>query len=465
MASFIAVVDTTIVSIALPSIRHSLGFSTSSLQWVLNAYALTFGGLLLLLGRVGDLYGRRRLFTSGLLVFGAGSLLCGLSWDPGSLIAGRFLQGVGAAAFVPASLSLLTFMFTEESERSRAIGIYGAMAALGFVMGMVGGGLITELWGWRWVFLVNIPVVLLTLIPSFRVLKESRQEEGPRHVDVYGALTVTVGLILVIYALSTATERGWLSGVTILAAAAAACFLIAWVIIETRQEAPLVPLSIVTEKPVLVPNAAIAFQSMVGIAWLYILTLYFQEVLDKGALATGMLFAPMTIASVIAAPVGGRLTSSVGPRATAASGLALVAAGVGIMIVGLSKDGAVALVVAGMVVGEAGFMLSNVSLTVAATSAIGADRGGMAAGLLNTSIQLGSGWGLGVVAAVVAATLPAEGRIDPDVYSGALRWGLFTCVCFCTVGLLLVLMGLPRPRARSSPDPVAQLGSGAGGIS
>jgi MFS family permease len=202
---------------------------------------------------------------------------------------------------------------------------------------------------------------------------------------------------------------------------------------------------------VLIPNAAIAFQSMVGIAWLYLLTLYFQEVLDKGALATGMLFAPMTIASVIAAPVGGRLTSSVGPRETAASGLALVAVGVGTMIVGVSTGGAVGLVVAGMVVGEAGFMLSNVSLTVAATNAIGADRGGMAAGLLNTSIQLGSGWGLGVVAAVVAATLPAGGGIDPDVYIGALRWGFFTCICFCAAGFFLAVLGLPAERPQSDP--------------
>jgi MFS family permease len=170
-ASFIAVADTTIISIALPSIRRSLGFSTSSLQWVLNGYALTFGGLLLLLGRVGDLFGRRRLFTAGLVVFGVGSLVCGAAWTPESLVAGRFLQGLGAAAFVPASLALLTAMFTEEFERSRAIGVYGAMAALGFVVGMVGGGLITELWGWRWVFFVNIPVVALTLIASFRFLK------------------------------------------------------------------------------------------------------------------------------------------------------------------------------------------------------------------------------------------------------------------------------------------------------
>ncbi len=450
-ASFIAVADTTIISIALPSIRRSLGFSTSSLQWVLNGYALTFGGLLLLLGRVGDLFGRRRLFTAGLVVFGVGSLVCGAAWTPESLVAGRFLQGLGAAAFVPASLALLTAMFTEEFERSRAIGVYGAMAALGFVVGMVGGGLITELWGWRWVFFVNIPVVALTLLPSFRVLEESRQHDGSRRVDVYGALTVTSGLVLLIFALSIAPERGWFSGTTLLTGAIGVGFLFAWVLVERRHQAPLVPPIVITKKPVLIPNAAVAFQSMVGIAWLYLLTLYFQEVLMKGAFSTGLLFAPMTISSVVAAPIGGRLVSYVGVRATAAWGLSLVGAGLGTMIAGLARDGSlIMLIIIGMVIGEAGFMLSNVSLTVAATSGIGNERGGLAAGLLNTSIQLGSGWGLGVVAAVVAAILPAGDKIDPDHYSAALRWGLFTCIGFCASGLILVLLGLPRLRSRDN---------------
>jgi EmrB/QacA subfamily drug resistance transporter len=444
-ASFIAVADTTIVSIALPSIRQSLGFSPSSLQWVLNGYALTFGGLLLLLGRVGDLYGRRRLFTIGLLLFGVGSLLCGAAWTPESLVAGRFLQGLGAAAFVPASLALLTAMFTEESERSRAIGVYGAMAALGFVVGMVGGGLITEFWGWRWVFFVNIPVVVLTLIPISSALEESRQRDDSRRVDIYGALTVTSGLVLVIYALSIAPERGWFSPTTILAAAIGIVFLVSSVFIESRHQAPLVPLSVITRKPVLIPNVAIAFQSMIGIAWLYLLTLYFQEVLMEGAFSTGMRFAPMTIASLVGAAIGGRLASQVGVRATAAWGLSLVGAGIGTMIVGMWGGASlILLVVLGMVIGEAGFMLSNVSLTIAATSSVGTERGGLAAGLLNTSIQLGSGWGLGIVAAVVSATLPASDRLDPDHYTGALRWGLFTCICFAASGLLLVLLGLPR---------------------
>jgi MFS family permease len=342
-------------------------------------------------------------------------------------------------------------MFTEESERSHAIGVYGAMAALGFVVGMVGGGVITELWGWRWVFLVNVPVVVLTLIASSRVLGESRQPNRSRRLDVHGALTVTSGLALIVYALSVAAERGWFSGTTILTGAIGLGFLVAWVFIERRQQDPLVPPSIITRKPVLIPNAAIAFQSMIGIAWLYVLTLYFQEVLMEGAFSTGVRFAPMTIASMVAAPIGGRLASQVGVRATAAWGLILVGTGLGTMITGMSSDGSlVMLVVVGMVVGEAGFMLSNVSLTVAATNGIGTEQGGLAAGLLNTSIQLGSGWGLGVVAAVVAAILPASDRIVPDSYTGALRWGLFTCVCFCASGLILVLQGLPRLDPRGS---------------
>ncbi len=230
-AFFIEVVDTTIVSIALPSIQRDLAFSTAGGQWVLNAYALVFGGLLLLFGRVADLHGRKRIFQLGLVVFTVGSLLAALASDPLFLIAGRFVQGAGAAAFVPASLSLMTAMFSNEDERGRAIGVYGAMAALGFVTRMVGGGIITELWGWRWIFFVNVPVAAVMLPAAARPTRSR------------GAAGRTV------------------------------------------------------------PNGAIALQSMVGIAWLYVLTLYFQDVLDEGALRTGLLFAPMTLAALVAAPL------------------------------------------------------------------------------------------------------------------------------------------------------------------
>jgi MFS family permease len=197
-----AVVDTTIVSIALPSIRRELHFTGADAGWILNGYALTFGGLVLLLGRAADLYGRRRLFMAGLALFGAASFVGGFAWEPWILVLARFIQGVGAAALVPASLSLLTAIFAEGGERNRAIGIYGAMAALGFVVGMVGGGVITEFLGWRWVLFVNVPVALVALVPTPATLPESRNENAPRSLDLAGALTATLGLGLLIYAIS-----------------------------------------------------------------------------------------------------------------------------------------------------------------------------------------------------------------------------------------------------------------------
>jgi EmrB/QacA subfamily drug resistance transporter len=440
-ASFMAVVDTTIVSIALPSIRHSLRFTTEGVQWVLNGYAVVFGGLLLLCGRLGDLYGRKRSFVLGLVVFGAGSVLAGAAWDPGSLVLGRLLQGAGAAAFVPASLSLLTSTFSEPSERSRAVSIYSAMAALGFVVGMVGGGLITELLGWRWIFFVNIPVALV-MITAAGVLTESTGKEAERRLDAWGAVTVTGGVLLLIHALTSVPSHGW-SGRTLLAGAVALLLLTAFVLVELRAAAPLVPLALVARRAVLVPNAAIAFQSMIGIAWLYLLTLHFQEVEGRGPPVAGLLFIPMTVASVAATPVGGRLVRRIGARSTAAIGLVGVATGLAAMAVAMDPARPLLLVLAGMAVGEAGFMLSNISLTVAGTEALDDERAGLAAGLLNTFIQLGSGLGLGIVAVVVAASLP-RGGVQQDDYGTALTWGMVTCLVFALCALALVLGGMQR---------------------
>jgi EmrB/QacA subfamily drug resistance transporter len=380
-ASFIAVMDTTIVSIALPSMRQAVGLSAAGSQWVLNAYALVFGGLLLLFGRVADLYGRVRLFAVGLAVFIVGLVIAGLASAPLILIVGRGVQGLGAAAFVPASLSLLTVTFSEEDERNRAVGFYGAMAALGFVVGMVGGGVITELWGWRWVFLINVPIAMATLLPSRRLLHDRRNTSAARQLDVLGAVSVTAGLILLIYAMTSVPGEGW--SVPTLVTGVLGCALLAgFVAVEKRHPAPLVPLDLVTTRPVLIPNAAIALQSMIGIAWLYVLTLYFQEVIGTGPLKAGMLFVPMTLASLIAAPIAGRLGSRIGIRATAITGLTLLGCGIAAMMAGMSAGGSIALLLAGSAVGEAGFMLSNVSLVVAGTSGLDDDKSGLAAGLL-----------------------------------------------------------------------------------
>jgi EmrB/QacA subfamily drug resistance transporter len=445
LASFIAVVDTTIVSIALPSMRRELGFTGADAGWILNGYALTFGGLVLLLGRAGDLYGRRRLFVAGLALFGAASLVGGFSWEPWILVCARSIQGVGAAALVPASLSLLTVIFAEEEEHNRAIGIYGAMAALGFVVGMVGGGVITEFLGWRWVLFVNVPVALAALVPAPAAIPESRNERATRSLDLAGALTATSGLGLLIYPISEVPENGWMSTATLGFGTLVMLFFACFVVAERRSSAPLVPLGVLKKPAVVVPNAAIFLQSMVGIAWLYVLTLYLQEVLGHSALTAGLLFIPMTLASVVAAPLAGRLATKLGVRTTAALGLALVAVGL-LLMTPMSVRGGLLFVLFGMVIGEGGFMLSNVPLTIVGSGSAGEDERGLAAGLLNTSIQFGNAWGLGVVATVVAAASAALGGEagGSEALVGGLRWGLYACVGFAVLALPVVLMGLPR---------------------
>jgi MFS family permease len=318
-ASFLAVVDTTIVSIALPSIRGSLRLSVEAAQWVLGAYALVFGGVLLLAGRLADRYGRRRAFLAGLVLFAAGSALAGGAVDAAALFVGRVVQALGAAAFVPSSVSLLTTGFPDRAERNRALGAYGAMAGLGFVAGMLGGGVITELWGWRWIFLLNLPVVAGTLLFAVRVLSESRDRRASGPLDVGGAATVTAGLVLVIVALAAAPQHSWTSLRTWVSGLAGMAALVAFAAVERRHRAPLVPPVLVGRPVVLVPNGAVAVQSMIGIAWLFLLTLYFQDVQGWDPLATGLLFAPMTAAALIGAWVAGRLATAAGVRLTALS--------------------------------------------------------------------------------------------------------------------------------------------------
>jgi EmrB/QacA subfamily drug resistance transporter len=453
-ASFIAVVDTTIVSIALPSMRRELGFSRADAQWILNGYALAFGGLLLLLGRAGDLYGRRRLFVAGLVTFAAASLVGGFSWEPWVLVVARFLQGVGAAALVPASLSLLTAIFAEGEERNRAIGVYGAMAALGFVVGMVGGGMITEFLGWRWVLFVNVPVALAALLPAPAALPESRNERAPRSLDLVGTLTATSGLASLIYAVSEVPDSGWTSTATLGFGALGVVLLTLFAVVERRSPAPLVTLGVLGERAVVISNAAIFLQSMVGVAWLYVLTLHFQEVLGHGPLAAGLLFIPMTLVSVVAAPVAGRLATRLGVRTTASSGLALVAVGL-LLMTPMSVGGGLIFVLCGMVIGEIGFMFSNVPLTIAGSGAAGEGERGLSAGLLNTSMQLGNAWGLGIVATVVAAATAALGGEagGAEALVGGLRWGVLACVGFAVLVLPIVLFGLRGEPVQKEPEP------------
>jgi len=431
-ASFLAVVDTTVVSIALPAIRRAMNFTASGSQWVLNAYTLVFGGFLLLFGRLGDRIGRRRLFVAGLIVFLAGSVMAGLAQQAWVLIAGRTIQGLGAAAFVPSSLSLLTATFAVGPVRSRALGAYGAMAGLGFVVGMVGGGVITELLGWRWIFLLNVPLVLIMVVPAHRILPESRDAER-RSIDTGGAAAVTIALVLLIFAITSIPPHGWLSPATWIPGLLAIAALIVFIIIERRHPAPLVPLAVIERTAVLAPNGAIGFQSMVGIAWLYLLTFYFQDLHAMNPMTSGLWFAPMTAASVAGAIIAGRVAPRIGTRTTAMIGLVLMAGGLVVLALAVGPWNSFALVIVGMIVGEIGFTSGSVALTIMATSSLGDQHAGLAAGLVNTSNQLGGGFGLGIVATVVAISAEQSGTVDAK----ALTFGFLACLSFVVPALIL----------------------------
>jgi EmrB/QacA subfamily drug resistance transporter len=451
-ASFMGLLDTVIVSIALPSMRRELGFSAPDAQWILNSYALTFGGLLLLMGRAADLYGRRRLFMAGLALFAISSLAGGLAWEPWVLVAARCAQGVGGAALMPASLSLVTTICAEGAERNRAVGVYGAMGSVGFVLGMVLGGVLTEFLGWRWVLLVNVPVALAVLALTPLAVPESRSEGALRALDVPGAVTATLGLAAIIYAISEAPHNGWGSTVTLGLAAVGTMLLCAFVAVERRASIPLVPLSIFRMRALSVPNAAMLLRSCAGVSLLFLLTLYFQDSLGRTPLQTGLLFVPMTLASVAAAPLAGRLVTRLGARRSAALGFAGWPVGL-LLMARMPVDGFPTVVLVGMVAQTVCVTLCNVSLTIAGTSSVDEDKRSLAASVLNTSIQLGNALGLAAIAAVIAAASAALGaKAGDQAAAGALRLGMLAEVVFVALALFLILFFLRGNGSPKEPD-------------
>jgi EmrB/QacA subfamily drug resistance transporter len=398
--------------------------------------------------RSGSLYGRRRLFVGGLALFAAASLLGGLAWAPWVLVVARLLQGVGGAALVPASLALLSATVAEGEERNRAMGVYGAMAGVGFVFGMVLGGVVTKFLGWRWVLFVNVPVALAVLSLAPIVIHESKDEATPCTLDLAGATTATLGLAALIYAVYEAPKDGWASPATLGTAGLGAVFLGAFVAAERRASTPLVPLAVLYRRAVAVPNAAVVLKSMVGAAQLYVLTLYFQDALGRTPLEAGLLFIPMTLASVVASPVAGRLTTRLGARQTAAWGFAMSGAGLVLVAWLMPHKGALVAVLFGMAVAEAGFVTASVPLTVAATDGVGNDERGLASGVLSTATELGNALGWAAVGAVIAAATAASGA---DALLGSLRWGLWSAIAFAVLALMLVVVFM-RSSSRRQPE-------------
>jgi EmrB/QacA subfamily drug resistance transporter len=403
LAQFMVVLDATIVNVALPHIQTSLGFSEASLQWVINAYTLVFAGFLLLGGRVGDLLGRKRFFLIGLVIFTVASFLNGIATTSGMLIGFRALQGLGAALISPAALSIISTTFAEGKERSRALGVWAAIAIGGSAVGLVLGGALTQAFSWRWIFFVNVPVGIFAFLAALRLVPESKGHQAHERYDIAGAVTVTGGLMTLVYGLVNAATHGWGSTLTIVSFVVAFGLLAAFVMIEQRSAEPLVRLSIFRVRSLLTANLSmfLAFSGM--FAMFFFNTLYIQKVLGFGPLKAGVAFLPFTAGIMISAGLASSFAPRIGVRPIAAAGMVLTILGL-LLFARMPVDGSYASdVLPGMILSSLGMGAIFMPLTLVATTGLEDEDQGLASGLFNTSQQVGGALGLAILTTIAAS--------------------------------------------------------------
>ena len=450
---FLDVVDSSITNVALPSIQNALHFSQQNLQWVASGYLLTYGGFLLLGGRLADLLGRRRVLVAGLVGFAACSLAAGVAQSEGTLIAARVLQGVGAAMMAPAALSILTTTFREGTDRNTALGVWGAISGLGAAAGVFLGGVLSEGPGWRWVFFVNIPVCLLALGASFSLLSGERKRAPLAEFDTPGALLGTGGMLLFVYALIKAPDVGWGKPRTIATLLAAALILVAFVVNERRRRNPLMHLSIFRIKGLAAADATWLLAMAGFFAMFFFLTLYMQEVLGFSPIQAGAAYLPVTACLAVASGVSSQLFARIGTKPVIVAGALLSAGGIFYLSRVPLHGSYVSDVLPGLVTMAVGFGAVFVGVTTAANAGVPADKAGLAAGLLSTSQQLGMALGLAVLSAIATARthhLLAAHAPRPDALTSGYQRALL-------VGSILVLAAamiasrIPSTRAAAQP--------------
>jgi EmrB/QacA subfamily drug resistance transporter len=399
-AFFMTILDVSIVNVALPSIKTSLHFSNDNLQWVLTAYAITYGGFLLLAGRIADLFGRRRVFVVGVIIFSIASLVCGLSWNEASLITARAVQGLGAAVITPSALSIVMTTFEEGAERNKALGIWGALGGGGAAVGVLAGGVLTKYAGWEWIFYVNVPVGALALALTPRFVRESRAERETTQ-DIGGAITVTSGIALLVYAVSKAPDYGWGSGRTLGTIAAAVALLIAFAVIETRQKDPLMPFKIFRIHTVAGANISGLLLGGIIFANFYLLTLYVQRVLHYSALRTGITFAVTAGSAILWAGVAQNLTTRFGVKPVLTIGfVALTAANLWYTQIPTHGSFGSSLLGPYLVMGFA-IPFAFIPISIAALAGVSYDEAGLASGLINSAQQVGGAIGTAVCSSVL----------------------------------------------------------------
>jgi EmrB/QacA subfamily drug resistance transporter len=402
LAQFMVVLDATVVNVALPAIQHGLHFSASDLQWVVNGYTLVFGGFLLLGGRASDLLGRKRLFVAGVALFSLASLLNGLAQSSVMLILGRGLQGLGGALVSPAALAIIMTTFTETGERTRALGIWSGIAAGGAAFGLLLGGVLTQLVSWQWIFIVNVPVGAIALALALRYVPESKADVPHRTFDLAGAITVTGGLVTLVYAIVKAQAWGWGSTRTLALLAGGVLALVAFVAIERRSPAPLVRLSIFRMRTLATADVVMLLVASAMFSMFFFASLYVQEVLGYGALKAGLAFLPVSLGIMVGAGLAQQLIRRVGVRNVAVGGIALAALGM-VILTGLPVHGSyVSDLLSGLVPMSIGMGLVFVPITLLGTSGVSDNDSGLASGLFNTAQQVGGSFGLAVLATLAA---------------------------------------------------------------
>jgi EmrB/QacA subfamily drug resistance transporter len=453
-AFFMTILDVAIVNVAIPSIERDLKITRQTVEWVIIAYSITYGGFLLLGGRMADLLGRRLIFSAGLALFTLSSLACGLSHTLGSadvLIGARAVQGLGAAIVAPAALSIVTTTFTEGAERNKALGVWGALGGSGAAAGVLFGGILVKYLGWEWIFFVNVPVGALVLALTARIVPESRADIGHRRFDAAGAVTVTGGLALLVYAISKAPDVGWGSTRTIVLLIASVAILAAFLMIELRGRAPLMPFTIFRNRSLSAANVVGFILGMVIFATFFLLTLYVQQVLGWSPLKTGITFLATAGTTVIWAGLSQALVTKLGPRPVMTAGLLIM--GVALILYTRIPVGGHYWpdLLPSYLIFALGMAFSFIPISIAALAGVEPHQAGLASGLLNTSQQIGGAIGVALVTTIFTSETAGKHPRSPQEAVGFLTtgfqhgfWALVALAAAGAVAAFVLLRGVER---------------------
>jgi EmrB/QacA subfamily drug resistance transporter len=451
LAQFMVILDVSVVNVALPAIRHGLHFSEADLQWVVNAYTVTFAGFLLLGGRAADLIGRRRVFVGGLVLFSLASLVGGFAGSQTMLIAARAAQGLGGAVIAPASLSILTTTFAEGHARNRAVGIWGAMGGAGGAVGVLLGGVLTSTLGWRWILFINVPIGVLAAVAAQRMILEGRNLDRARRFDLPGALTATIGLSVLVLGIVRTSTTGWTSAPTLALIGAGILVLVAFLLIEGRfAPAPLMPLRIYSSRRLSAANGVMLLLGATSFGMWFFVSLYLQQVLGYSPIRAGLAFLPMTLCIVAGSTLGSRAVGRIGAKPLLVTGMFLLTLGL-VWFSQISAHGTyLADMLGASIVTSTGIGLSMVPVTISAVAGVARTEAGLASALVSTARLFGGALGLAILAALATSHTDAQLRAGVAAHAAltsGFRLAFVISAAGALVGALIALIGLPGATA------------------